>query len=145
MHRKMRQLEICIFTFMLSLASLTRAQAGEPLDLVRAAVDKAIQTLKDPKLQSQDKKKERIDRLREALNPIFDYEEMAKRALGTIGGGGLRPSRRSLLSCFGNSCKESTRIRSISMAANKCGSAARSWIRILPRSNRPSLSPRAKN
>lgn len=82
MHRKMRQFEICIFTFMLSLASLTRAQAGAPLDLVRTTVDRAIQILKDPKLSSPDKKKERVDRLREALDAIFDYEEMAKRALG---------------------------------------------------------------
>ena len=82
MYRKMRPFEICIFTFMLSLASLTRAQAGAPLDLVRTTVDRAIQILKDPKLSSPDKKKERVDRLREALDAIFDYEEMAKRALG---------------------------------------------------------------
>jgi phospholipid transport system substrate-binding protein len=59
------------------------AYAGEPLDLVRMAADKAIQIVKDPKLQSEDKKKERVERLREAVNPIFDYEEMAKRALGS--------------------------------------------------------------
>ena len=82
MHRKMPPFEICIFTFMLSLASLTRAQAGAPLDLVRTTVDRAIQILKDPKLSSPDKKKERVDRLTEALDAIFDYEEMAKRALG---------------------------------------------------------------
>jgi phospholipid transport system substrate-binding protein len=83
MHKKIRQIAIGIFIFTLCVGWARFAQAGEPLDLVRAAVDKAIQTLKDPKLQSQDKKRERIDRLREALNPIFDYEEMAKRALGT--------------------------------------------------------------
>jgi phospholipid transport system substrate-binding protein len=83
MHKKIRQIAIGIFIFTLGVGWARFAQAGEPLDLVRAAVDKAIQTLKDPKLQSQDKKRERIDRLREALNPIFDYEEMAKRALGT--------------------------------------------------------------
>jgi phospholipid transport system substrate-binding protein len=33
-------------------------------------------------LQGKDKKKERIDRLREVANPIFDYQEMAKRTLG---------------------------------------------------------------
>jgi phospholipid transport system substrate-binding protein len=82
MHQKMRQFEICIFTITLSLASLTRAQAGAPLDLVRTTVDRAIQILKDPKLSSPDKKQERVDRLREALAPVFDYEEMAKRALG---------------------------------------------------------------
>ena len=83
MHRKIRQIEIGIFFFTLCLGFSRFTQAGEPLNLVRTAVDKAIQILKDPKLQSQDKKRERIDRLREALNPIFDYEEMAKRALGT--------------------------------------------------------------
>jgi phospholipid transport system substrate-binding protein len=58
------------------------ARAGEPLDVVKTAAEKAIQILKDPTLQSKDKKKERIDRLKEAVDPIFDYEEMAKRALG---------------------------------------------------------------
>jgi phospholipid transport system substrate-binding protein len=83
MHRKIRQIEIGIFIFTLCVGWARFAQAGEPLELVRAAVDKAVQILKDPKLQPADKKKERIDRLREAVNPIFDYEEMAKRALGT--------------------------------------------------------------
>jgi phospholipid transport system substrate-binding protein len=83
MHRKIRQIGIDIFIFTLCLGLPRFAQAGEPLEVVRAAVDKAVQILKDPKLKSQDKKTERIDRLREALNPIFDYEEMAKRALGT--------------------------------------------------------------
>jgi phospholipid transport system substrate-binding protein len=82
MSQKIRQLEICILSFMLSFASLTRAHAGAPLDLVRTTVDRAIQILKDPELNSPDKKQERVDRLREALAAIFDYEEMAKRALG---------------------------------------------------------------
>jgi phospholipid transport system substrate-binding protein len=82
MSHKIRQLEICILSFMLSFASLTRAHAGAPLDLVRTTVDRAIQILKDPELSSPDKKQERVDRLREALAAIFDYEEMAKRALG---------------------------------------------------------------
>jgi phospholipid transport system substrate-binding protein len=83
MHRKIRQIEIGIFVFTLCFGFSRFAHAGEALEVVRAAVDKAVQILKDPKLQSQDKKKERVERLREALNPIFDYEEMAKRALGT--------------------------------------------------------------
>ena len=46
------------------------------------SADRAIQILKDPKLQSKDKKKERIQRLKEIVNPLFDYEEMARRTLG---------------------------------------------------------------
>jgi phospholipid transport system substrate-binding protein len=82
MRQKIRQFEICIFTFMLFIAPLKRAQAGAPLVLVRTTVDRAIQILKDPELSSPDKKQERVDRLREALAAVFDYEEMAKRALG---------------------------------------------------------------
>jgi len=82
MRQKTRRIEIYVFTFMFSFASLTSANAGAPLDLVRTTVDRAIQILKDPKLSSPDKKKERVDRLREALAAVFDYEEMAKRALG---------------------------------------------------------------
>ncbi len=83
MHRKIRLIEIGILIVTLCVGWVRFTQAGEPLDLVRTAVDKAVQILKDPKLQPADKKKERIDRLREAVNPIFDYQEMAKRALGT--------------------------------------------------------------
>ncbi len=83
MHRKIRLIEIGILIFTLCVGWARFTQAGEPQDLVRTAVDKPVQILKDPKLQPADKKKERIDRLREAVNPIFDYQEMAKRALGT--------------------------------------------------------------
>lgn len=58
------------------------ANAGEPLDVVKGAADRAVQVLKDPKLLPKDKRKERVDRLKEVLEPIFDFEEMAKRSLG---------------------------------------------------------------
>jgi phospholipid transport system substrate-binding protein len=56
------------------------ARAGEPLEIVKSAAEKAVQVLSDPKLK--DKKQERVDRLREIISPIFDYDEMARRALG---------------------------------------------------------------
>jgi phospholipid transport system substrate-binding protein len=58
------------------------ARAGEPLDLVKPAVDKVFQALGDPQLKTPEKKKERIERLKEVVNPIFDYDEMARRSLG---------------------------------------------------------------
>ena len=50
--------------------------------MVKGAADRAVQVLKDPKLLPKDKRKERVDRLKEVLEPIFDFEEMAKRSLG---------------------------------------------------------------
>jgi len=58
------------------------ALAGEPLELVKSAGERVIAVLKDPKLKAPDKKKERVGRLKEIINPIFDYDEMARRTLG---------------------------------------------------------------
>ena len=56
--------------------------AGEPLEVIKVSADRAIQILKDPRLQANEKKKERIERLKEIANPLFDFEEMARRSLG---------------------------------------------------------------
>ncbi len=78
----MRQRIRILIVVLVSATNLARARAGEPLEVVKTAADKAIQILQDPKLKSPDKKQERLERLKEAVNPIFDYDEMAKRALG---------------------------------------------------------------
>lgn len=80
-HRIQRNLPVILTTVVfLGLARL--CIAAEPLDLVKAAADGATAVLRDPKLKSQDKKRERIERLKEIITPIFDYEEMARRSLG---------------------------------------------------------------
>ena len=80
-HRIQRNLPVILTTVVfLGLARL--CTAGEPLDLVKAAADGATAVLRDPKLKSQDKKRERIERLKEIITPIFDYEEMARHSLG---------------------------------------------------------------
>ena len=66
----------------LMIFAAAAARAGEPIEVVKMAGDKAIKILKDPKLQPKEKKKERIERLKEIVNPLFDYEEMARRSLG---------------------------------------------------------------
>jgi len=65
-----------------SFACVGVARAGEPLNLVKSAAEGAVAVLRDPKLKSPDKKRERVERLKEIINPIFDYEEMARRSLG---------------------------------------------------------------
>src|SRR5690349_19275848 len=79
-HTQRKLSVLWVVTLCLGLAQT--AQAGEALDLVKTAAERAIQVLKDPKLKAPDKKKERVERLKEIINPIFDYEEMARRSLG---------------------------------------------------------------
>ena len=80
-HRIQRDLTITL-TAVVLLGLIRICAAGEPLDLVKAAAEGATAVLKDPKLKSPDKKKERVERLKEFITPLFDYEEMARRSLG---------------------------------------------------------------
>jgi phospholipid transport system substrate-binding protein len=59
------------------------ATAGAPTDQIRATVDRVLAILKDPKLNSTDAKEARRAELRNAIFPRFDFEEMAKRSLGS--------------------------------------------------------------
>jgi phospholipid transport system substrate-binding protein len=56
------------------------ATAGPPTDQIKATVDKALVVLKDPRLKAP--AKERRDQLKQILFARFDFNEMAKRALG---------------------------------------------------------------
>ena len=62
-------------------ASLSHA-AVSPTDQIKATVDKALVVLKDPSLKAPAKTKERRDQLKQILFARFDFNEMAKRALG---------------------------------------------------------------
>jgi phospholipid transport system substrate-binding protein len=77
-HTQCKWLVVLIF----ALGWASTAQSGEPLNVVKLAADRAVLILKDPALRAPDKKKERIERLKEFVNPIFDYDEMARRSLG---------------------------------------------------------------
>jgi phospholipid transport system substrate-binding protein len=79
-HRKRVGVALSLVAFMLWTRG--EARAGEPLDLVKPAVDKVFQVLGDPQLKTPEKKKARVERLKEVVNPIFDYDEMARRSLG---------------------------------------------------------------
>jgi len=73
----------CLFTALIFFHRLPSVSAAEPVDQIRSAVDRAMRILNDPNLMSKDKKKERVNRLREIVDSLFDFEEMAKRALGS--------------------------------------------------------------
>ena len=52
--------------------------AGAPSDQTRSTIEKVLAILKDPAAKSN-----RLDRIRQVINPSFDFAEMAKRSLGT--------------------------------------------------------------
>jgi phospholipid transport system substrate-binding protein len=58
------------------------ARAGGPTDELRAAIEKVQTILNDPQLKAAGKKGERLDQLRQVIQPKFDFTEMAKRSLG---------------------------------------------------------------
>lgn len=132
-HHKIRQFEIRILAFLLTLAFCGRAHAGPPLEVVRTTVDRVIQILKDPNLSTPDKGRERFNSVTVALEGVFDYERWPGEPSVRIGGKEPRQSRMSLLNCSELSCKQSTRIRSGSMAAKGRALDVRSWITTLRR------------
>ena len=78
-----RPISVLLLSLAIAIGDCTSLLAGEPLELVKTAVERGIQVLKNPQLKSPDQKKERVNRLREIINPIFDCEEMARRTMGS--------------------------------------------------------------
>ncbi len=66
----------------LVLGGASSALAGPPTEQLKVGIDRVIQVLADPKLKSAAKTAERRATLAEITNPIFDWPEMARRALG---------------------------------------------------------------
>jgi phospholipid transport system substrate-binding protein len=62
---------------------VTAVFAGEPTEAIRTAVDQGVEILKNAKLDDKKQRTEVIDRLRQIVYPLFDFNEMAMRALGS--------------------------------------------------------------
>ncbi len=58
------------------------SRAGAPTDQIRGTIDRAIEILKDPTLSAKEKREERRELLKKEIEPVFGFEEMAKRSLG---------------------------------------------------------------
>lgn len=56
--------------------------AGDPAVQIQGAIEKVLTILKDPQLQAESKKQQRLDQLRQVVYSKFDFAEMAKRSLG---------------------------------------------------------------
>lgn len=71
-----------LFLGVLLAAPTANSFAGLPTDQIKSTVDKALAVLKNPRLKSEAKTKERHEQLRQILFARFDFIEMAKRSLG---------------------------------------------------------------
>jgi len=65
------------------LPRVTAVFAGEPTEAIRGAVNQGVEILKNAKLNNQKQREQVIDRLRQIVYPLFDFREMAMRALGS--------------------------------------------------------------
>jgi phospholipid transport system substrate-binding protein len=57
--------------------------AGEPTEEIRNAINQGIEILKEAKHDNKKQRNETINRLRNIVFPLFDFNEMAKRSLGS--------------------------------------------------------------
>ena len=65
------------------LGSAASLGAGEPTEQIRSAINQGVEILNRSKLDSKPERAKVISRLREIVYPLFDFDEMAKRSLGT--------------------------------------------------------------
>jgi phospholipid transport system substrate-binding protein len=82
MNRKLKLSVHLVLALSLMLCLAMPAVAGEPTDAIRAAIDQGVDILRNAKLDNSKQRSEVINRLREIVYPLFDFNEMAKRSLG---------------------------------------------------------------
>ena len=71
-----------IGTSVLALSPQTWAANDSPTALIRAGIDRARTVLENPSYQGNDKRQQRLEKIKESVLPLFDSQEIAKRTLG---------------------------------------------------------------
>jgi phospholipid transport system substrate-binding protein len=78
------RLKAVLFTFLVAiLYGASAVHAGAPTEEIRTAVDQGVEILKSAKLDNSKQRAQIINQLREIVYTRFDFEEMAKRSLGS--------------------------------------------------------------
>jgi phospholipid transport system substrate-binding protein len=96
----MQQLAIPVAVLLL-LSVARPVLAAEPQERMREILNAVAAVLKDPSLQGSDKQAERRQRVRQIILDTFDFEEMAKLALGPYWDKLTPPQRTEFVSLFG--------------------------------------------
>jgi phospholipid transport system substrate-binding protein len=78
------RLKTILLTFLVAmLCGASAVHAGAPTEEIRTAVDQGVEILKSAKLDNSKQRAQIINQLREIVYTRFDFEEMAKRSLGS--------------------------------------------------------------
>jgi phospholipid transport system substrate-binding protein len=73
---------------------------GTPLEIVEENTEKVLAILRDPELQGKDNREERREKVREAVQCLFDWEDIARRALGRHWWGRSEKEREEFIPLF---------------------------------------------
>jgi phospholipid transport system substrate-binding protein len=76
------------------------ATPDEPIQVIRRAADRVVDVLQDPRLRAPARAGERRDALRRAVEPAFDFDAMARHALGRHWRGRTDAERRHFTTLF---------------------------------------------
>ena len=74
--------EICFLLLLLALVPARDAGAGPPTDQLRDGVDRVVRILRDPELRGDAQTSQRRTAVSKIAGEIFDFDDMARRALG---------------------------------------------------------------
>ncbi len=73
---------LTIVAVLMLVCSGKSVAAAEPTEAIRGAVNQGLKILKNAKVDSPKQRVQVIDRLRQIVYPLFDFNEMAMRSLG---------------------------------------------------------------
>jgi phospholipid transport system substrate-binding protein len=65
-----------------ALSAQAWAASDSPTELIRAGIDRARAVLENPAYQGNDRRQQRLEKVKEAVLSLFDSQEIAKRTLG---------------------------------------------------------------
>ena len=91
---------VLVTALALAPATAGLAVAGAPTEQLKPAVDRVISILSDPAMKGEAKTKQRRDAIRAVSNGVFDWAEMAKRALGRHWHGRTEAERGEFVELF---------------------------------------------
>jgi len=73
---------LALLLFLVVSAPLALVRAGEPTDQIRQTTDKILAIVQDPAMKGSDKDKERQKQMRKSIDERFEWDAMARSALG---------------------------------------------------------------